>query len=213
MFITAVKIAIIEGIDAGFAALGPVSSNTTTDLVPRAVTIEYPVEEIEWPAIYVQFRPSITQYTGLNPNTYSPIVDENGDTVAWESIRQGYFEGSFDLQILAMSSEERDKIWETLINLFTMNDMSPGSTALYQSIVHNDLIAITLQQGSIIQVGDTVSPGTPWSPEELSYEATIRIKCIGEFYENKYNQELLPVSAINVTANIVVPDPWYSTNI
>jgi hypothetical protein len=209
MFITAAKIAAVEGIVAGFEAIGAVSNNTTKDLVPRAVTIEYPVEEIEWPAIYVQFRPTITQYTGLNPDQYTAILDNQGNTTSWEMYRQGYFEGAFDLQILAMTSEERDKIWETLINLFVMNNLSPGATALYNSILQNDLIAMTLQQGSTLQVGDTVSPGTPWSPEELTYEATIRVKCIGEFYENKYTQELLPISAINVTANIEVPDPWF----
>ena len=111
MFITATKIAVVEAIRSGFNAIGPASNNNTIDLVPRSVTIEYPVEEIEWPAIYVQFRPTTTQYTGLAPD----IETQNQDGT-WNSYRHGYFEGAFDLQILAMSSEERDRIWDTLTN-------------------------------------------------------------------------------------------------
>lgn len=202
MFITAAKIAVVEGITSAFNAIGSASSNTTKDLVPRSITIEYPVEEIEWPAIYVQFRPTITQYTGLDPGSYDPVYNGN-KIVSYNNIRHGYFEGSYDLQILAMSSEERDKIWETLINLFLMDTIAPSATALYESISANDLIAIALQKGSVIQVGDTVSPGTPWSPEELTYEATIRIRCIGEFFENKYSQTLLPISAVKVTGTLI----------
>jgi hypothetical protein len=203
MIITAAKIATVEAITAAFSALGPTSSNTTKDLVPRSVTIEYPVEEIAWPAVYVQFRPTLTQYTGLNPDSFVAIKNEQGQTTSWEQVRQGYFEGAFDLQILAMASEERDKIWETLINFFIMNNMDPASTAFYNSIAENDLIAITFAQGSVLQVGDTVSPGTPWSPEELTYETTLRIKCVGQFYEDKYTQTLLPVSSVKVSGTMV----------
>ena len=167
MIITAAKIATVEAITAAFSALGPTSSNTTKDLVPRSVTIEYPVEEIAWPAVYVQFRPTLTQYTGLNPDSFVAIKNEQGQTTSWEQVRQGYFEGAFDLQILAMASEERDKIWETLINFFIMNNMDPASTAFYNSIAENDLIAITFAQGSVLQVGDTVSPGTPLEPRRI----------------------------------------------
>jgi len=194
MFITAAKIALIEAIQAGFAAIGQASSNSTIDLSPRSVTIEYPVQEIEWPAVYVQFRPTRTQYTGLSPN----IETQNSDGT-WQSVRHGYFEGAFDLEILAMSSEERDRIWDTLTNLILMNDMANSSSAFYQSIAADQLIGLTISPGQILQVGDTVNPGTPWSSEELTYESTIRINCIGEFYEDKYTQTLLPIDQITIT--------------
>jgi hypothetical protein len=202
MFITAAKVTLVEAIDAAFSALGQSSKNSTIDLVPRSVTIEYPIEEIEWPAIYVQFRPRLTQYTGLYPDEFSPVTDQNNNVIAWDEIRQCYFEGSFDLQILAMTSEERDKIWETVTNLILMGGISPGSIAFFDSIANNDLIAMTISDGQVLQVGDTVSPGTPWSPEELTYEASIRVNCIGEFYQNKYNLQLLPLSDVTVTAEI-----------
>jgi len=193
MFITATKIAVVEAIRSGFNAIGPASNNNTIDLVPRSVTIEYPVEEIEWPAIYVQFRPTTTQYTGLAPD----IETQNQDGT-WNSYRHGYFEGAFDLQILAMSSEERDRIWDTLTNLIMMGNMAPGASSFYQSILDDQLIGLTILPGQVAQVGDTVNAGTPWSSEELTYEATVRVRCVGEFYEDKYNQTLLPLDHITV---------------
>lgn len=213
MFITAAKIATIEALNAAFDALGERASNYTKDLVPKSVTIEHPIDEIQWPAIYVQFRPTITQYTGLNPDQFSAQYDEAGNIIGWQQVRHGYFEGAFDLQILAMSSEERDKIWETVVNFFIANTMSPSSTAFYNSLEQNDLLGITFMQGSVLQVGDTVSPGTPWSPEELTYETTLRIKCVGEFYEDKYTQKLLPISSITVQATMKSGDIEETTSI
>ena len=101
--------------------------------------------------------------------------------------RTGYFEGSIDLQILALTSEERDQLWDTLYNLVLMNPGNPGSYAFYQSLTNNNLVGMTFLQGTVQTLGDTVSPGTPWSPEELSYEASVRIQCVGDFYENKFD--------------------------
>ena len=46
---------------------------------------------------------------------------------------------------------------------------------------------MTFLQGTVQTLGDTVSPGTPWSPEEFSYEASVRIQCVGDFYESKFD--------------------------
>jgi len=201
MFITGVKTSIVEALNAGFDALGERTSNTTLELTPNSVTIEYPLEEVAWPAVFVQFRPSKSQWTGLGPDQLTTISG-----VGINSTRQLYFEGSLDLQILAMHSEERDRLWDSLVNLITMDPGSPGSYAFYNSINQNNLIALTLLPGTVTSLGDTVSPGTPFSPEELTYEAGIRINCIGETFETKYDQLFQPISEVTVsgTAEITV---------
>ena len=141
-----------------------------------------------WPAIFVQFRPSKTQWSGLYPDTFTlPSGQYIYNEQAAQTNRTGYFEGSIDLQILALTSEERDQLWDTLYNLVLMNPGNPGSYAFYQSLQNNNLIGMTILQGTVQTLGDTVSPGTPWSPEELSYEASVRIQCVGDFYESKFN--------------------------
>jgi hypothetical protein len=196
MLITGVKIAIVEALVAGFNAINPapsgsqlgIPSSSTIDLTPNSVTIEYPKEMALWPAVFVQFRPSKTQWSGLYPDTFTlPSGQYLYGSQAAQMDRTGYFEGAIDLQILALTSEERDQLWDTLYNLILMNPGNPGSYAFYQSLVNNNLVGMTILQGTVQPLGDTVAPGTPWSPEELSYEASVRIQCIGDFYESKFD--------------------------
>jgi len=203
MFVTAVKTAIVEALNDAFDALGTRATNTTTDLTPKSVTIEYPMVEVQWPAVFVQFRPSSVKWSGLWPDEY---ILASGVTVsgsqAYTVNRTGYFEGSLDLQILAMHSEERDRLWDSLMNLVLMNSPSPGSKAFYTSLQQNNLVGITLLQGTVVTLGDTVAPGTPFSPEELTYEASIRIQCVGDFYETKYDYDVPSFTAVTVSGSV-----------
>ena len=200
MFITAVKTAVVEALNAGFDALGARASSTTLDLSPRSVTIEYPLIEVNWPAVFVQFRPSSVRWAGLYPDEYilASGVTMSGSQ-AYTINRTGYFEGAIDLQILAMHSEERDRLWDGLMNLVVMNPSSPGSNAFYSSLAANDLVGITLLQSTIVSLGDTVAPGTPFSPEELTYEASVRIQCVGDFYETKYDYNVPSITDVVVS--------------
>jgi hypothetical protein len=191
MFVTAVKTAIVEALNAGFSVFNAATpSNNSLDLTPNSITIEYPLEPVQWPAIFVQFRPSKIQWSGINPNLFSSAasgitisgVTYSGTTTA----RTGYFEGNIDLQIMAMHSEERDRLFDSITNLILMDTVSPASVAFTKSIYNNNIIGMTLRLDMITPLGDSVSAGTPWSQEELTYEASIRIPCVGDFYENKY---------------------------
>ena len=211
MFVTGVKTAIVEALVDGFNAINTnynpnltgqfnYPNDTSIDLTPNSVTIEYPLEEIQWPAIFVQFRASKSQWTGLNPDSYTLI----SGTTNYKTDRQIYFEGVLDFQILAMHSEERDRLWDSLYNLILMGYGSPASNSFYASINSNDLIALTLLSSTVQNLGDTVSPGTPYSPEELTYEATIRVQCIGESFESKYDYNTPAISAVSVSGALTL---------
>ena len=207
MFVTAVKTAIVEALNDAFDALGSRASDMTKDLTPKSVTIEYPMVEVQWPAVLVQFRPKKVQWTGLNPDAYITVSGSSNPTLV-QAQRLGYFEGFIDLQILAMHSEERDRLWDSLYNLVLMNPGSPGAYAFYESLKQNDLVAITLQQGSVTTIGDTISPGTPFSAEELTYEASIRLACVGEFYETKFNTTYSGISEITISGQPIYQTPF-----
>ena len=203
MFITAVKTAIVEALDAGFNALATTPINTSLDLVPNSITIEYPLELVEWPSILVQFRPSKVQWFGLNPDSYTTLTSGmtiSGTTYSGSnSTRPGYFEGSIDLQIMAMHSEERDRLLDSVSNLILMGQGSPASSAFYASIQANNLIGMTLLPSTYTPLGDSISAGTPWSPEELTYEASVRMSCVGDIYETKYDYSVPNITKITVT--------------
>ena len=66
---------------------------------------------------------------------------------------------------------------------------------------------MTLLLDTFTPLGDSVSAGTPWSPEELTYEASIRIQCIGDFYETKYNYIIPQITKIVASGTPVVTTP------
>jgi hypothetical protein len=222
MFVTAVKTTIIEALNAGFSQLSSHPVDNSLDLVPNSITIEYPLELVAWPTILVQFRASKVQWTGLNPDIYSVSssgISISGTTYSGTVVnRTGYFEGSIDLQIMAMHSEERDRLMDSVTNLILMGAGSPASSAFYASIYNNDLVGLTLLPSTYTNLGDSISSGTPWSPEELTYEASFRINCIGDFYETKYNYELPQITTIVTSGTQYYPSvsslyqpgtPWY----
>ena len=210
MFITAVKTCIVEALNAGFNTLALAPIDNSLDLVPNSITIEYPLELVEWPAMLVQFRPNKVQWTGLQPDQYtaypSGITISGVNYPAHTSTRSCYFEGSIDLQIMAMHSEERDRLWDSATNLILMGDGSPASSAFYNSIYNNDLVAISILKDTYTPLGDSISAGTPWSPEELTYEASIRISCIGEFYGTKYDYQIPDITKINASGTVFKPN-------
>jgi len=220
MFTTAVKTAIIEALDSGFSHLSTNPVNTSLDLVPNSITIEYPLAEVEWPAIFVQFRTTKVQWQGLHPDQYAVVsggITISGVNYPAQSVtRTGYFEGNIDLQIMALHSEERDKLLDSVNNLVLMGSGSPASNAFYSSLLNNDLVGLTILPSTYTPLGDSVSLGTPFSPEELTYEGSIRMSCIGDFYETKYDYLVPELTEIITTAtasgnnssyDIVIPYP------
>jgi len=203
MFVTAVKTTIVEALNAGFSQLASSPSDTSLELTPNSITIEYPLELVQWPAIFVQFRPNKIQWSGINPDTY--VVSSSGYTIngitysGTNPTRNGYFEGTIDLQIMAMHSEERDRLMDSVTNLILMDTISPASTAFIQSVYNNTLVGMTMLLDNVTFLGDSVSVGTPWSPEELTYEASVRIPCIGDFYTTKYNVTLPQITQVTST--------------
>ncbi len=175
--------AYINTINPGSAfPQGGTPNNITEELTPTQFNIEYPLIEASWPSIYVHFTPITTQWTGLDPNFYYVV---SGTNIVCD--RQIYFEGYIDFQILAMASEERDKLADSIDNLILFDTLSAGSTAFYDSLYEDDLVGLTILSSKTRPLGDTIVPGTPFSAEALSYEATIRVQCIGQAYEPKYD--------------------------
>ena len=163
---------------------------------PKQVDLEYPQHETDWPAILVQFRPRgpIT-WTGIHPDEYETLID---DVYSYEAVRRGYFEGTFNLTALATSSTERDALWDEMIQLLLMGRQNENTVGFFTKLEHHDLIAMTVQEGIIENVGDAIGVGTPWNGDLLSYEATIGFNVIGQFTADVYNKQLVAVSDIRV---------------
>lgn len=208
MFITATKIAVVEAFRSIWFEnqnVGQENFNLQLDLtpndapIPRRVTIEYPEESQNWPFILVQFHPTVVRWTGISPDEIVDAAeDEDSDTPQWRQIRQGYFEGSIQLQIMSETSGERDRIWDNLIGVILMGRKRAATRRFFSTLETDELVGITINESSVDMVGDTISMGTPWDPELLSYEATIAFDVVGTFYADEYAEDLVPLTAARV---------------
>lgn len=221
MFIVAVKTAVTEALRAVWYQnqnVGQEANDYNTELtendapLPRRITIEYPEEAEEWPAILVQFRPTLVEWTGISPDEVIDASKEDGgvgldlsdeaETVnpnpAYKLIRQGRFEGSIMLQVLALSSMERDTMWDNLVKIIMMGDKRTVTNSFFVTLGQHDLVGITVMRGSVRPIGDSMGPGTPWDPELLSYEAAIEFDLVGTFYADEYTEDLIPLTAAQV---------------
>jgi hypothetical protein len=162
---------------------------------PRTIDIEYAEKEEDWPFILVQLRIDNVSWLAVNPDDFT-LADPPDPTTPWRSVRQGDFSGRCDLQIMALTSAERDRMWDHLVTLFLMGRKKQVTKDFYDVIEAHDLIDMTVQEGTLDPIGDTIGQGTPWSPEALTYEATLGFELIGQFYADEFTENLLSLDQV-----------------
>lgn len=219
MFLVAVKTAIVESLrsvwfdeqNVGQEAhiWNPQLDDNDTPL-PRRITLEYPEEAEDWPVILIQVRPSTVQWTGIMPDEvidasledgsqpidYSTTADPSvNPSPTYKLIRQGRFEANVMLQVLALTSMERDRMWDNLVKLLMMGRKKAATNNFYTTLDTHDLVGMTVMEGSITPIGDSIGQGTPWDPELLTYEAALEFQVIGTFYADEYSEDLVPLTA------------------
>src|SRR3990172_3325141 len=220
MFLVAIKTAVVEslrsvwfeGQDVGQEAhtLNPDLDAPNADPIPRRITLEYPEESQDWPTILVQVRPTIVEWTGITPDevvdasldsgfpaidrstTEDPALNENP---SYKLIRQGRFEASCMLQILSLTSMERDRMWDNLIKLLMMGRKKNATNNFFTTMESHDLVGLTIMEGSVRAIGDTIGQGTPWDAELLTYEAAVEFDMVGTFFADEYTEDLVPLRA------------------
>lgn len=216
MFITAVKVAAVEALRATF------NDSYMGDINFRNVTTEYPEQSEQWPGLLVQFRPrGQVQWTGLHREQYQPLVDD--PDYEWLGLVLGYFEGSIDLTVLATTAHERDRLWDALVELVLMGEDRADTGKFFTEFQKHDLVQITFNPAKIDLAGDSISPGTPWDRNTITYEATVRIDVIGQFTADPYNRRLVSFSDYtiypyspspnNPDEEIYVGEPTYETDV
>jgi len=219
MFLVAVKTAIVESLRSVWfdnqnvgqeAHIWNPDLTVNADPKPRRVTLEYPEEAEDWPTILVQVRPTTVEWTGIMPDEVIdasldsgvPAIDKStvedsapNPNPSYKLIRQGRFEATCMLQVLALTSMERDRMWDNLVKLLLMGRKKSPTSNFYATVEGHDLIGVTIMEGSIRPIGDTIAPGTPWDPELLSYEAAVEFDMVGTFYADEYTEDLVPLTA------------------
>lgn len=179
------------------------------------IDLEYPMEEAQYPGIWVQFSPTKLSRAGIGHEL--PVRD--GDT--WALIQEWEFTGRITLSLAAIKSLDRDRLADLVIaNLAFARapdlvlTKPAEDTRRYRSLItalgQNPYVAMTLNTDTIYPGGQDVNPGAPWAGGDnvLVYTDSYAIDVLGHF-NVKFNQDgIYTLARLDVTAEMAPQEDW-----
>lgn len=156
------------------------------------VSTEYPAQRQDYPSIWTDFEPEgELEQAGIGHVEMVEDVDgKQRATTRWR------FGGYATYTCVALSSLERDRLFDEMVRVFAFTYQHPHTRRFREIIEDGERIGMTLGWGKIGQRGFAAVQGTPWDTDETIYEATIAIRCQGEFVVDPENAGLLLLSEI-----------------
>lgn len=196
MYITPLKTILVEALKETFDGSFPLTEFRDIHVDP-----DYPVDQQNYPAIWVDYDD--TQPLLKAGVAHREEIDSTGQEVA--PFTRWRFQGYISLTVIALNSLERDRLFDQMVRVvaFGEEDSVVGRFRYY--ISNNDLIAANLQTDKIEVRGNAAAPGTPWGTDEMMYERSLNLEIIGEFVPDPETGTLIPLSAIKVTYQEVLP--------
>lgn len=194
MYITRVKTLAIEALQAAFDDQYPVA-----EFQGMHCSLEYPVDKTDFPEIWVRYSD-----TGpLKQAGVSQIEDTNeADGSRVQPYTRFRFEGSWEFVVVALSSVERDRVYDELVATIAWSGFDTLRGRFRSYLANNDLIDLTVRTDQIESTGESAEPGTPWGTDEIVYERTLAIDLIGDFTPDPETGVIVPLSKIMVTPTV-----------
>jgi hypothetical protein len=160
------------------------------------VTIEFPMEPQNYPGIWVQFDDGEDlERAGIDHREI--VIDDLGNQ---RQVTRWRFGGSLALTVAALSSQERDRLYDEVVRVLAFSGLDISSAGQFKQLIeNNDLIGINLNYDVLTPSGDDASPGTPWNTAEIIYEKTVSMALIGEFVSDAVTNALYPLSRVIVS--------------
>lgn len=152
------------------------------------ISLEYPLEEVKYPSIFVQFSVTKLNRSGIGHE----IQVQDPDTQAWSFVQEWTFTGRTTLTALALKNIDRDRLSDALVamlafarppELLLTNPQADAKQhrSLITALDENPYVAMTLQLDTLIPGGQQATPGTPWSDDILTYQDSWSFDMVGQF--------------------------------
>ena len=189
-YLRAIKTTAVQAVRQGFEAFYPEpdEGGGSRELF---VSIEYPVEEANYPAIWVDYEGSELRTVGIDHTEQ----DASGNTFTrWR------FAGHVVFTIVALSSNERDMIYDQLVGVTAFAAQSDFPGQFRQVVENNPLVAVEWSFDSLEDRPPAAAPGTPWATMDIVYERGFSVQVLGEFLSDPNTFELVNLEEIQVTA-------------
>jgi hypothetical protein len=181
------------------------------------IGLDYPMEEIQYPGIWVQFSVSKLNRAGVGHE----ITVQDPNTLQWSFIQEWMFLGRITLTIAALKSIDRDRLCDAVIAslafartpeiLLTQRE---ADTKKYRSLItsldENPYIGMTLQLDTIICGGEQAAPGTPWAENIMTYENSFSFDLVGQFNQQFSHDGMYTLARIDPNFTMSPTDQPYN---
>ena len=188
MYLVPLKALLVHALKPVFGDFYP-QSDFRSDV---NVGIEYPVDKQGYPGIWIDYADTAPlRQAGVGHR-------ETALDGTLTNATRFKFEGTASFTIVALSSLERDRLFDEMIRVMAFGRQD-GATSLFRDTLEdNDLLAVNAKFDEIEVGGNASAPGTPWGTDEIIYERTISLDLLGEFVADAVAGSMLPLSAIVV---------------
>lgn len=202
MYLVTLKTALVEALQAVFDAEFP-----EEDFRSLPVSIEFPFNSVDYPGIWVNYDDT-QDLTVAGIDHQETILNDVNESIP---ITRWKFGGTVTFTMSAMSSLERDRLYDQMVNVLAFGHYRSVTHEFRQKIENNDLIAMNLDFDTLRPTGANEAPETPWGTREMIYEKSLALDVIGEFFGDPVTQQLIPIGEIRVHGYVEdvepVPDP------
>lgn len=189
-YLRVIKTTAVEAIQQAFLARYPAPDPDGGDK-PVFVSVEYPVEEASYPAVWVDYEGGELRTVGI---AYTE-TDAGGNAFArWR------FAGHVTFTVVALSSNERDMIYDQLVAMTAFAAQSEFPSKFRQVVEAAPLVASVWSFDTVEDRPPAAAPGTPWNTMDVIYERGFAIQVLGEFVSDPNTAELVSLTEIQVVA-------------
>lgn len=183
------------------------------------ISEEYPLQETQYPGIWVQFSPTKLGRAGIS---HEWPIKEDGN---WCLVQEWMFEGRITLAVVALKSKDRDRLADAIIAhlafartpdlVLTKPDQDTKQyKTLLTTLGQNPYIAMSLNTDVIYPGGQRATPGTPWGQEDvLAYEDSYSFDILGQFNVKFRHDGIYELARIDVVPEMVDHIPEFHSNI
>jgi hypothetical protein len=192
VFLVQLKTTITQALRGVFNATYPVA-----DFQNLPITIEFPYQEQQYPGVWVTWDPVGTlSRAGIDNLFYGPPEATTEDNP--NLLFRYRFSGYSMYTIGALTSMQRDRLYDELVRVFLMNG-DPNVQVFRQYIEDSPYIFMNMDFDNISTRGMAENAGTPWGTNDFIYEATLAIETVGEFISDEFFTSLVPLAQITNT--------------
>lgn len=188
-YLRTIKTTAVQAISTSFQARYP---EPDPDGGARGVfvSVEYPVEEAQYPAVWVDYEGSELRTVGI---AYTELDAQGNAFTRWR------FAGHVVFTVVALSSNERDMLYDQLIAMTAFASQAEFPSDFRQVVENAPLVASVWSFDSVEDRPPASAPGTPWGTMDVIYERGFALQVIGEFVSDPNTAQLVTLSEIQVT--------------